>query len=283
MQVSILLIACNEEKNLAACLSALDWCDDILLIDSGSTDDTVKLAQKYGARVLSRRFDHFAGQRNYGLEFGELKHDWVLHLDADEVVTPELREEIKSLSPTDACDGFWIPSKTFLNGRWLRHAGMYPTFQVRLGHRDRMRFKQVGHGQREDVDPSRIGTIKAPYLHYSFSDGLRAWFEKHLTYAAAEAEVLVEQRIKKTNVSYRLRDPVSRRRTLKRAVGHLPLPLRPALRFMYVYIVKLGFLDGYEGFLYAFMLATCEAMIAVLATVILRKASAHARARGDRP
>jgi glycosyltransferase involved in cell wall biosynthesis len=271
MNISVLLIACNEEKNIARCLAALHWCDDVLLIDSGSTDNTVAIALQHGARVLSRPFDNFAGQRNYGLEFGEFKHEWVLHLDADEVMTPELRQEIACLPGSDTCDGFWIPSKTIFNGRWLRHAGMYPSYQVRLGHRDRLRFQQVGHGQREICDPSRLGTFNEAYLHYSFSHGLRAWLSKHMAYAADEAQVLAEQRRTRLNVTAFFKERVSRRRVIKAATCYLPLTLRPALRFIYVYVFKLGFRDGYNGFFYAFMLATYEAMIAILAAEVMGK------------
>ena len=92
--ISVLILTFNEEANLPRCLKSVAWSDDVLVVDSFSTDRTVEIAKKFGARVLEREFDHFAGQRNFGLDMGELRHDWVLHLDADEVVTEALRDEM---------------------------------------------------------------------------------------------------------------------------------------------------------------------------------------------
>src|SRR5262249_4584596 len=163
----------------------------VIIVDSGSTDRTLDIARAHGLRILSRAFDDFARQRNFGLEEGRPRHEWVLHLDADEVVTPEMCEHLHALQPVADFDAYRVPSKLMLGERWLRHAGMYPTYQVRLGHRDRLRFKQVGHGQREDLPSERVGTFEEPYLHYNFSQGLAAWLRKHLKYAEDEARLIV--------------------------------------------------------------------------------------------
>lgn len=194
MKVSTLILTFNEEGNLPACLAALSWCDDIVVLDSGSTDKTIEIARRHGARILERPFDTFAAQRNFGLDAGSFRHDWVLHLDADEVLTPAFREHIASLAPMPAIDAWRVPSKTILFGRWLKHAGMYPTYQVRLGHRERLRFKQVGHGQREDLSSDRVATFPEPYLHYNFSHGMRRWLEKHIRYAQDEAREIIARR-----------------------------------------------------------------------------------------
>lgn len=267
MQVSVLLLTFNEARNLPRCLAALDWCDDILVMDSGSTDGTVKIAEDAGARVIHRDWDNFAGQRNYGLEHGNLRHEYVLHLDADEVVTDEFREALLALEPQEGIDGWRVPSKTMLFGKWLRHAGMYPTYQVRLGHRDRLRFVQVGHGQREDLPPKRVGLFDVPYLHYNFSHGMRAWFAKHLTYADAEAQLLIEQRQSglpaPTGTSGD--NATDARRKAKARAARMPLFLRPAARFIYIYLWRQGFRDGVAGLAYATMLAVYEGMTAILA------------------
>ena len=124
-------------------------------------------AESLGARVYQRAFDNFAGQRNYALDQIQFKHEWILHLDADEIVTPALQAEMLAAIGDGRYDAWRIPSKMMFFGRWLRHAGLYPSYQVRLGHRQRCRFKQVGHGQREDLAPERVGTLREPYLHYS--------------------------------------------------------------------------------------------------------------------
>ncbi|MFZ1539350.1 MAG: glycosyltransferase family 2 protein [Chromatiaceae bacterium] len=193
MGISVLLLTLNEAANLPACLAALAWSDDVVVLDSFSQDDTVAVAERWGARVYQRAFDHFAGQRNYALDRIPFQHDWVLHLDADEIVTPALQAEMLAAIGDGRCDAWPIPSKMMFFGQWLRHAGLYPSYQVRLGHRQRCRFKQVGHGQREDVAPERVGTLQEPYLHYSFAKGLTDWFDKHNRYASAEAAEAVRR------------------------------------------------------------------------------------------
>ncbi|HYE46135.1 MAG TPA: glycosyltransferase family 2 protein [Caulobacter sp.] len=277
MKVSILILTYNEAANLPACLAALSWCDDILVIDSGSTDDSVAIAKAHGARILTRPFDDFAGQRNFGLEHGAFRHDWILHLDADEIVTDQFLAALEALQPADGIDAYRVPFKTMFFGRWLRNAGMWPAYQVRLGHAQRLRFVQVGHGQREDLPPERVGNFPEALLHYSFSHGLRRWLDKHVRYAADEAAVIVAARAEGAREQARLSsaDPTERRRAAKALAGRLPLFLRPVARFVYIYFVRRGFLDGRAGFVYAFMLSVYEAMMAILAYEQSRAAGAN--------
>lgn len=263
MKVSVLLIAYNEEKNLPRCLDALGWCDDIVVVDSGSIDKSVDLVQAAGGRVYYRRFDDFAHQRNFGLDEVDFKHEWILHLDADEVATAKFTQALNNLEPSQGIYAYLVPSKTMLNGRWLKNAGMYPSYQVRLGHRDKLRFKQVGHGQREDLPPEQVGIFPEPYLHFNFSQGVAAWLGKHVRYAEDEARVLLRSDSGEDHVT--VHSQVSRRRWAKRLANRLPLLSRPFARFFYVYIWRRGFMDGSSGLLYATMLATYEAMIAVIA------------------
>ena len=274
MTPSVVILTFNEEPNIERCLSSLGDLDDVLLIDSGSTDRTVEIAEGMGARVLRRAFDDFAGQRNFALESGALRHDWVLHLDADEELTDAFRAALRDLRGEDTLDGYRVPSKTMLNGAWLRHAGMYPTYQVRIGHRDRLRFKQVGHGQREASPPERIGTFDVPYLHHNFSHGLAAWFAKHVRYASDEADQALRERAEAGDAAATTGDRTEGRRSLKRLANRLPGFVRPLARFAYVYFVRRGILDGRAGFLYASMLAIYEGMIAVL---IAERSSRNAR------
>lgn len=267
MRVSVLLLTLNEAINLPRCLDALSWCDDIAIVDSGSTDGTLDIARARNVRVLHNPFQDFAAQRNFGLAEADFRHPWVLHLDADEVATPQFVQRLLALDPPDGINAYYIPSKLMMLDQSLVHAGLYPSYQVRLGHLERLKFKQVGHGQREDLPRSQVGTFDEPYLHYAFSHGLKAWLKRHLQYAEDEATVLVAAR---TSSSVRLRDllssdKVTRRRSVKLLAFLMPLTTRPLMRFIYVYIVRRGFLDGRAGFLYAFMLATYEAMIAILA------------------
>jgi glycosyltransferase involved in cell wall biosynthesis len=263
MKVSALILTHNEERNIATCLTSLSGIDDIVVVDSGSTDRTCKLALAHGARILTRPFDDFANQRNFGLANGDFQNEWVLHLDADEVVTPKFLKALASLTPTSGIEGYRVPSKTILNGQWLRYSGMYPSYQVRLGHRDRMRLKQVGHGQREDLEPDQLGTFSEPYLHYNFSHGLTQWLRKHAGYAEAEAEqFFLDRKIPLFSKGLFARNGTVRRRALKRLISRLPVAFRPPLRFLHTYMIRRGFLEGRAGFQYAIMLSCYEAMIA---------------------
>jgi len=265
MKVSCLILTFNEEANLESCLKALSWCDDIVVLDSGSTDRTEKIALDHGARLIFRSFDNFANQRNFGLDKGKFRHDWVLHLDADEIVTTQFVLRLNQLRPTPSIRAYKMPSKIILMGRWLRYSGMYPAYQVRLGHRDHLRFKQVGHGQREDLEPAKIDLFDEPYLHFCFSHGLVNWLEKHVKYAADEAKLISERTKHDRNVRdiFAL-NGTDRRRAFKALTDLTPGFLRPFARVFYVLVLRRGFLDGWPGFIYAFMLSIYEGMITII-------------------
>ena len=261
--VSVLVLTYNEEENLPRCLDSVDWADDVLVLDSFSTDRTAEVARARGARVLQRAFDTFAGQRNYGLDEGAPRHPWVLHLDADEVVPDDLRDELVAIAGGEGAAGappaYRVASKMMFQGRWLEHAGMYPAYQVRFGLRDRLRFVQVGHGQREDLPPEEVGTLEHALEHYSFSKGLHEWFAKHNRYSTDEAAEALRQAGGDLDwAGLGSSDRTRRRRALKALASRLPL--RPALRFAYMYVLRRGFLDGRAGLAYCRLLATYEAM-----------------------
>jgi hypothetical protein len=169
-------------------------------------------------------------------------------------------------------DAFRVASKMMFMGRWLKYSGMYPWYQVRLGRRAALRFVQVGHGQREALPPERIGTLREPLLHYSFSKGLADWIEKHNRYSTAEARHAVAEAGARVEWGALFgRDGVRRKRALKALFRHLPC--RPTLRFLYMYVFRLGFLDGRAGLIYCRLLRWYESMI-VLKTEELRRAAA---------
>ena len=261
MPVSILLLTLNEEQNLPACLEAIAWCDDIVLVDSFSSDRTVEIAEAHGVRVFQRKFDHFAGQRNYALEEVAFKHEWVFHLDADEIFTEALQKEMEEAIGNPAFDAWRVPSKTMFLGQWLRYSGMYPSYQVRLTRSPGFRFKQVGHGQKADIPLEKIGTLNEPYLHYSFSKGLTEWFEKHNRYSSDEAAAALAHRLSDSVDWAGLvsADPSRRRMAIRGLVFRMPM--RPLLRFLYMYLFRRGFLDGRAGLTYCRLMATYEFMI----------------------
>lgn len=259
---SVVILTLDEEINVRACIESLRGVDDIHVLDSGSSDRTCELAREAGAKVSVNAFESFGKQRNWAIDNMPLENEWVLHLDADERMTPELLEEIRGLvekGPQEA--GFFVPSKLMFMGRWLRHAGGYPTYQVRLFHTGRLRFTDYGHGQREETD-GEVGTLSQPYLHDAFSKGLDDWLGKHNRYSRQEAEQAIREKAEGLRLGDLVSsDSVARRRTMKRIAYRLPA--RASLRWWYIYLFQLGFLEGREARTYATLITTYERMTGI--------------------
>ena len=260
--LSVVILTLDEEINIQACIESLRGIDDIQVLDSGSSDRTCELAREAGAKVSVNAFESFGKQRNWAIDNMPLENEWVLHLDADERMTPELLEEIQALiekEPEEA--GFFVPSKLMFMGRWLRHAGGYPTYQVRLFHTGRLRFTDYGHGQREETD-GEVGTLSQPYLHDAFSKGLDDWLGKHNRYSRQEAEQAIREKAEGLRLGDLFSsDSVARRRVMKRIAYRLPA--RASLRWWYIYLVQLGFLEGREARTYATLITTYERMTGI--------------------
>ncbi|MFA6286216.1 MAG: glycosyltransferase family 2 protein [Opitutaceae bacterium] len=260
---SIVILTLNEEQNLPACLASAAGCDDVVVLDSGSTDRTADIARAAGARVFVNRFENFAQQRNHAHETIPFHHDWVLHLDADETLTPELVAECAARADsTEAAelDGFFAAPKMMFRGRWIPRCTDYPAWQARFAHVRRFRFVQAGHGQRE-APGLRLGRLQHAYFHNLSSqseDDIRA---KHARYARAEAASFIATRRPVGALWKALRnpDPLVRRRALKETSYHLPF--RGALRMFYQYVLRGGFLDGSPGLAYCRLLADYERAI----------------------
>jgi len=255
--ISVVILTYNEEPNLAECLRSCAWCDDVHIVDSGSSDRTAEIAREMGAKVYVNAFESFGQQRNWAIDQVPHRHDWVFHLDADERFTPELVAEMRKVvaaGPAEA--GFYVPHKLIFMGRWLRRAeGGYPVYQMRFFHAGRMRFEDWGHGQREHTT-GRIGMLSRPYIHYNFSKGLEDWIDKHNRYSTLEAMELVAGE----NTGERGRlwgNRIERRRFFKARVWPR-LPATWMLRFFWMYIVNGGFLDGAPGFHYCLLMSAYE-------------------------
>ena len=275
--ISVIILTHNEETNIRRCLDSVSWSDDILVVDSFSDDRTVEISKRHGARVIQRAFDDFSSQRNFASEQGDLKYEWVFHLDADEIVTPELRAELPGAVLGDK-DAYRVSSKLMFCGKFLRHAGLFPWYQVRFGRKQTLRFTQVGHGQRETLEPGRIGTLKSSLLHFNFSKGLSDWIERHNRYSTAEAQQNVYGY---TDDDVPILDLLStethrRRRAAKKIFRRLPC--RATIRFIYMYLFRGGILDGKPGFTYCRLLAWYEWLIGLKE----REIKAHARAKTQR-
>jgi glycosyltransferase involved in cell wall biosynthesis len=185
MTVSALIMTFNEEMNLPACLESLAWCDDIVVLDSFSTDRTVEIAKAAGARVYTHAYDTEDRQRMYGLTEIKFKHGWVYTPDADEVTPADLRDEMLAIAadPDRPEVFFKARYKNMFMGRWIRHASLYPTWITRLVRPDRVRFERSVHS-RASGGPG--GELQAHFIHYSFNKGLEAWYAKHNRYSSVE-------------------------------------------------------------------------------------------------
>jgi glycosyltransferase involved in cell wall biosynthesis len=256
---SVLILTLNEERDLPRCLESVRTCDDIVILDSGSADRTVEIARGAGARVFTRAFDNFAGQRNHAQREIPFRHAWVLHLDADEQLTSELDAECRAASKRRDVDGFLVAPRMIWEGRWIPRCTDYPAWQARFVRAPGFRFIEAGHGQREDPAMA-LDRLHSSYLHDLSAGGEAEWLEKHRRYAAAEAR---QHLLAATALQPRqllTRDGLQRRRALKQLSYRLPF--RPTLRFLYQYIVRGGFLEGKPGLHYCRLLARYEGFTA---------------------
>jgi glycosyltransferase involved in cell wall biosynthesis len=255
---SVVILTLNEERALPACFVSLNGCDDIVVLDSGSTDRTIELAKHAGARVFTRPFDTFAGQRNHAQREIRFRHPWVFHLDADERMTPELDAECRRAAERSDLDGFRVAPKMIFEGHWVPHCTDYPAYQARFVQAPRFTFVQVGHGQREAPEMA-LENLREGYLHDMSVYGEEAWLAKHRRYAAAEARAVKDVSADSSWKRLFSGDRLKRRRALKRL--SFKLPFRPAFRFVYQYVLRRGFLDGGAGFRYCLLLSRYEGFI----------------------
>jgi glycosyltransferase involved in cell wall biosynthesis len=265
MSISVLILTKNEKQDLPACLASVAWSDDVHVLDSLSTDGTQELARAAGARVTERPFDDYSKQRNFGLHDLPYRHPWLLILDADERIPQALAEEMKQAISTARPEvvGFRIRRRDFFLGRWLKHVQASP-FYIRL-----VRPKQVEYTPRVvnevlvPIGTGQIGDLTQPFDHYPFSKGLDHWFAKHNAYSRMEADQILSDRANGVRFSilkaFFERD-FNRRRWHQKELFYR-LPFRPTIKFLILYVLKRGFLDGVPGLLYAQMQACYERMI----------------------
>lgn len=271
MSVSVLILTLNEETNLRDCLASLAWSDDIVVFDSFSTDQTCAIAAASGARVVQRKFDNWSTHQNWAVSNIQFKHPWVLYMDADERCTPELREEVLDRAKSRLShSAYRIRRKDFFMGRWLKHAQLYPTWLVRLFRPEKIRYERLVNPVA--VVDGTIGELAAHIDHFPFSHGVAHWIARHNKYSDMEAieAVKARQQIAFKPSDVISRDPNVRRRALKEIFFRMPA--RPAVKFIYYYLWRRGFLDGRPGFTYATLQAFYEYMIECKRRELLRRA-----------
>lgn len=184
--LSAIILTRNEERHLPDCLASLAWADDVLVFDSFSTDRTVEIARAAGARVVQRRFDDYAGQRNAALQASDA--EWVFFVDADERATPELAAEVRSvLSRAEA--GWWTPRHNYIFGVLTRHAGWYPDYQLRLLRRAHARYDPNRPVHELALLDGQAGYLQHPLIHLNY-DTVAEFIAKQTAYARYDAERL---------------------------------------------------------------------------------------------
>ena len=257
--ISVLILTRDEEVNIGACLASVSWSDDVVVLDSHSVDRTVAVAMGCGARIYEREFDNYAGQRNFGLNGIGYKHEWVLMLDADERVPPDLQEEMLRTvaSAPDEVALYMMRRRDHLFGRWLARSSGYPTWFGRLARVGRVRVERaINEEYHATGSTCRLG---AHLDHYPFNNGFAAWIAKHNRYSTMEAQLMMERAGPASLRGLFASDPVARRKNLKELV--YAMPGRPVVMFVALYLVRGGFLDGRAGLTYSMLRAWYEYMI----------------------
>lgn len=244
--VTVLILAKDEEPNMAQCLASVQWAAQCLVIDSGSTDQTMALAGQFGAEVVETYWRGFGEQREFALRLGAINNDWVYFVDADEWVSVQLAREIGGILRDPKYSAYWQYSRLIFQGQWIRHCGWYPSARVvRLMNRDQAHFEQDIFSEHAHID-GPIGRLKSDLIDEDHK-GLAQWLRKHVSYAELEAESRVSGRSARKPPLHASQG----RAFLKDRIAPR-LPARPLLQFFYMYVLRAGFLDGRNGLLFCF-------------------------------
>ncbi|MEM3484235.1 MAG: glycosyltransferase family 2 protein [Candidatus Methanomethyliaceae archaeon] len=252
MRVTVLILTLNEEVNLPYALrSVVDWADQIIVVDSFSQDSTVEIAKSFGAEVYQNKFVNHVQQRNWALEVPKYRNEWVLYIDADEQVTPELRDEISKLeSVPDEVAGFEMRRRFVFLGRWLKHGGYY-SWILRLLRLGRSRFVTSARAGEYAVVQGAVRRLHHDLLHQDHRS-LAQWIQNQNKDSSKIALALYEAggEIKAPELLPGEVQEGRFRAWVNRILQRLPIGLNPLLRFCLFYFVRMGFLDGWQGFAY---------------------------------
>jgi len=259
MTISVLILTYNEEINIADCLRSVSWSNDVVVLDSFSTDQTAEIANGLGARVAQRRFDNYASQRNFGLSELSYRNPWVLMLDADERVPADLRDEMLHAVSTVASGVCLLRMRRrdHIYGRWIRRSSGYPTWFGRVARIGRV-WAERPYNEQIKTDGQVVG-LSHHLDHYPFNKGFHEWTMKHDRYSSMEAALLMSGAS-----SWRWRhlfatDPGERRVAAKGVL--YSMPCRPALVFLSLYIFRGGIFEGRAGLTFCMLRSWYEFMI----------------------
>jgi glycosyltransferase involved in cell wall biosynthesis len=276
--VSVLIPSFNEARNILGCLQSVSWADEIVVVDSCSTDGTAPLASGFGARVVNFEWNgRLPKKKNWALENIVWRNEWVLVVDADERITPLLAKEIESVLSCSSVNGYYLNRRFMFMGRWIRHCGYYPSWNLRLFRHACGRYEHLVENDTQSGDnevhehvvlQGGSGFLRHEMLHLAYPD-IFTWVEKHNRYSNWEAHVEASgARPLRLNLT-----AISHKRPLRACSRQFPF--RPALRFIYHYFFRRGFLDGYEGYVLCRLLAVYELLSALKAQELRGKDSSH--------
>ncbi len=266
LPISVIIPVRNEERNLQDCLDSVTWTDDVFVVDSHSFDKTPEIATSRGAQVVQFQYDGgWPKKKNWSIKNLPIRHPWILILDADERITPELRDEIALAIQRDDVDGFYLRWKFIFLGRWMRHSWshgwMLRLFRTGCGEYEDLGMRNEGGWDNEVheniVVSGRTACLKSYLLHESNQD-LEFWIRKQNEFSTWNAVRRLRQLHESVPPLLILfsRDPLQRRRLLKALF--LRLPGKPVLMFLYLYLCKFGFLDGKAGLYFCALRAAHE-------------------------
>jgi glycosyltransferase involved in cell wall biosynthesis len=278
--ISVLILTKNEEQDLPGCLDSVAWSDDIHVYDSGSSDGTAAIAARAGAHFFTRTTGsgqelfggNEAAHKNWALANLPFKYSWVLHLDADERVTPELAASaVEAVRNSGDKVAFQIQRRDFWDERWLKHV-QTTSYYPRLFRPDKMRYERMINPVSVPGGP--VGELAGCLDHYPFSKGVDHWVNRHNSYSSLEARQTVSNRA--ANQPFSLLKTVFGKNRNERRFHQKELfyrmPARPLVKFLFLYVGKRGFLDGRTGFRYAMLQAFYEYMIVLKTKELAGKA-----------
>jgi len=278
--ISVLIPVKNEAANLGPCLASAAFCDELVVVDSGSTDATRAIAGQAGAHVIDFQWDgQWPKKKNWALANVPWKHEWVFILDADERITPGLAAELTTLTagPAPLYAGYYVNRRFWFLDGWLNHCGYYPSwnlrfFRHRLGRYERLAgTADTSSGDNEVhehvVLNGATGYLRGELEHYAFPD-IATWVEKHNRYSNWEARLQLEAGAA-PRATGALDPGLARKRRLRQLAWRLPC--RPTARFLYHYLWRAGFLDGYRGYVFCRLMAHYEFLCAAKAAELRRK------------
>lgn len=250
--LSVIVLTKDEEANLPALLASLgELRCRVFVVDSGSADRTVEIAEAAGCEVVAHPFENYAAQRNWAFDHLSITTPWVLCLDADERLTPGLRDEIAGVVAADepGFDGYMLRKQTWFMGRWLKHGGQYPSWHLRLARTGNIRCEDRLYDQHYVVDGT-VGRLENDYIDI-LTDSLTSWTERHNRWATLEAAELLSEEDRVQVQPRWSGSPIERKRFLRMKVYRaFPLFVRPFLLFLFDYIIRGGFLDGRPGLVF---------------------------------